>query len=77
MSKFIEMSREKFDKQFKLGAVTLIVREGYSVKKVNQELEVHENSLCHWVQEYETYRKNVFLGKGIALAGYLAQDTTT
>jgi transposase-like protein len=32
-------------------AVKLIREDGYSVKEVSQELEVHENSLYRWVQE--------------------------
>ncbi|MBR8675334.1 transposase, partial [Lactococcus lactis subsp. lactis] len=43
------MSRRKFDKQFKNSAVKLILEEGYSVKEVSQELEVHANSLYRWV----------------------------
>ena len=42
----------KFDKQFKKSAVKLILEEGYSVKEVSQELDVHANSLYRWVQEY-------------------------
>ena len=45
------MARRKFDKQFKNSAVKLILEEGYSVKEVSQELEVHANSLYRWVQE--------------------------
>lgn len=43
------MTRRKFDKQFKISAVKLILEEGYSVKEVNQELDVHANSLYRWV----------------------------
>ena len=49
------MARRKFDKQFKNSAVKLILEEGYSVKEVSQELDVHANSLYHWVQEVEEY----------------------
>ncbi|WP_143465091.1 transposase, partial [Lactococcus chungangensis] len=49
------MARRKFDKQFKNSAVKLILEEGYSVKEVSQELEVHANSLYRWVQEVEEY----------------------
>jgi len=44
MERFI-MARKKFDKQFKNSAVKLILDEGYSVKEVSQELDVHANSL--------------------------------
>jgi transposase-like protein len=56
------MARRKFDKQFKNSAVKLILEEGYSVKEVSQELDVHANSLYRWVQEVEEYEKMLFLG---------------
>lgn len=62
------MARRKFDKQFKNSAVKLILEEGYSVKEVSQELDVHANSLYRWVQEVEEYGENAFPGNGTALA---------
>ena len=62
------MARRKFDKQFKNSAVKLILEEGYSVKEVSQELEVHANSLYRWVQEVEEYGESAFPGNGTALA---------
>lgn len=58
------MARRKFDKQFKNTAVKLILEEGYSVKEVSQELDVHANSLYRWVQEVEEYGENAFPGNG-------------
>lgn len=62
------MTRRKFDKQFKIFAVKLILDEGYSVKEISQELDVHANRLYRWVQEVEEYRDNAFPGNGTALA---------
>lgn len=62
------MARRKFDKQFKISTVELILEEGYSVKEVSQELDIHANSLYRWVQEYEDYGSSAFSGKGTALA---------
>lgn len=59
------MARRKFDKQFKNSAVKLILEEGFSVKEVSQELEVHANSLYRWVEEYG---ESAFPGNGTALA---------
>ena len=56
------MARRKFDKQFKNATVKLILEEGYSVKDVSQELDVHDNSLYRWVQEVEEYREDDFTG---------------
>lgn len=58
------MPRRKFDKQFKNAAVKLILEEGYSAKEVSQELDVHSNSLYHWVQKVEEYGENAFPGNG-------------
>jgi len=54
------MARRKFDKQFKNSAVKLILEEGYSVKEVSQELDIHANSLYRWVQEVEEYGEDDF-----------------
>jgi transposase len=62
-----KMPRRSFNKEYKRAAVKLIIEEGYSIKKVSKELEVHANSLYRWVQEYEKYGKNAFPGKGSAL----------
>ena len=49
------MPRRSFDKVFKLAAVKLVTEEGFSVKEVNLQLEVHANRLYRWVQEVEKY----------------------
>ena len=61
------MARRKFDKQFKNSAVKLILEEGYSVKEVSQELEVHANSLYRWVQEVEEYGESAYLQEELEL----------
>jgi len=61
------MPRRSFDKAFKIAAVKLIIEEGFSVKEVSHQLDVHTNSLYRWVQEYEKYGKSAFPGKGSAL----------
>jgi transposase len=61
------MSRHSFDKQIKLSAVKLIVEEGFSVKEVSKELDIHANSLYRWFKEYEKYVDSAFPGKGSAI----------
>jgi len=61
------MARRKFDKAHKLSAVKLILEEGYSVKEVGRELDIHINSLYRWVAEYEKYGESAFPGHGSAL----------
>ncbi len=38
------MPRRSFDKAFKIAAVKLVSEEGFSVKEVSLQLEVHDNS---------------------------------
>ncbi len=47
------MPRRSFDIAFKIAAVKLVTEEGFSVKEVSLQLEVHANSLYRWVQEVE------------------------
>lgn len=61
------MARRIFDRQFKITAVKLILNEGYSVKEVSKELDVHYNSLYRWVKEYEQFGEGAFPGHGSAL----------
>lgn len=58
------MARRKFDKQFKNSAVKLILEEGYSVKEVSQELEVHANRLYRWVKKLKNMEKVLFQAMG-------------
>lgn len=58
------MARRKFDKQFKNSAVKLILEEGFSVKEVSQELEVHANRLYRWVKKLKNMEKVLFQAMG-------------
>ena len=49
------MSRRKFNREFKMAAVKLIIDDELPVSQVAEELGVHANSLYRWVQEYEKY----------------------
>ena len=67
MERFI-VGRRKFDKQFKTSVLKHILKEGCSVKEVNQEVDVHANSLYRWVQEVEEYGEHAFPVNGTVLA---------
>jgi len=56
--------REKFSKEFKIQVVELVIKEGFSVKMVSSNLEVHPNNIYRWINEYETYGELAFPGKG-------------
>jgi transposase len=57
-------SRRQYDREFKEGAVRLVVDGGRSVRGVAQDLGVHENMLRRWKQEYLQDREHAFPGKG-------------
>jgi len=56
--------RRKFDREFKEGAVRLILDGGRSVREVARDLGIHENMLHRWKQEYLEDQEHSFPGKG-------------
>lgn len=64
------MFRRRFDKEFKVAAVRLVVDEEMPVCQVARELEVHLNSLYRWVNEYEKYGEHAFPGNGTSIYNY-------
>ena len=56
------MKRKSYDKQFKIAAVKLILEEVVPVSVVAKELEIHQNTLYRWVNEYEEYGESAFPG---------------
>jgi len=45
------MSRRRYDRQFKMAAVKLVLEDAMSVSKVAKELFIHYNSLYRWISE--------------------------
>jgi|SRR5690554_5990882 transposase-like protein len=58
------MKRKKYTREFKKQAVKLVLEEGFSVKTVSKELEIHYNSLYKWIVEYEENGELAFPGNG-------------
>ena len=56
--------RRRYDKEFKISAVKMILEEGMSTAEVSRDLGVNENSLYKWKSEYVSDQQNVFPGKG-------------
>ena len=46
------MKRRKFNREFKVEAVKLVRVRGLSVAQAGRDLDVHENVLLKWVQEF-------------------------
>ena len=53
----------------RIAAVKLISEES-SVSVVAKELEIHQNTLYRWVNEYEEHGESAFPGRGTALYLY-------
>lgn len=64
------MGRRKFDRNFKLAAVKLVVHDEMPVSEVAKQLDIHYNSLYRWICEYEEYGESAFPGHGCALYNY-------
>ena len=58
------MPRRRFDRQYKIAAIQLVLQEGRTVTGVAKELGIHENTLYRWIIEYETRGENAFPGNG-------------
>ena len=58
------MKRKQSSKEFKLHAVMLILKENRPIRFVSKQLDVHENTMYRWVQEYGDYGEAAFPGKG-------------
>lgn len=57
-------SRKRYDRQFKVDAVRLIVDGGQSVAAVSRDLGVSSTQLQRWKKELEEDSNSAFPGKG-------------
>ena len=53
-----------YNKEFKVKACELVLKEGIAKKVVAEKLGIHVGILYRWIDEYETYGKDAFVGKG-------------
>jgi transposase-like protein len=58
------MQRGKFSREFKVEAVRLVRERGVSVAQAGQDLNVHENVLRKWVNEFCSDPVDAFPGHG-------------
>ncbi len=54
----------KFNKEFKVNAVRLVVEDGVSVSRASKDLGVGLSTLQRWIRELKTQGKSAFPGKG-------------
>jgi len=56
--------RRKFDREFKIETVRLITERGMSLAQVSRDLDIHENVLRKWRNQYAEDVHHAFPGKG-------------
>ena len=55
---------KRFDKNFKIEAVRLVLEQGRSASSVAKELDIHENTVRKWIREYKLHSDDAFPGSG-------------
>ena len=58
------MQRRRFGREFKIEAVRLVRERGVSVAQAARDLELHENMLRKWVNEFGADPVQPFPGQG-------------
>ena len=56
--------RRKYDKEFKVQAVKLLLESGKTANEVSDNLGINSGNLTRWKREYREDAENAFRGKG-------------
>ncbi len=59
-----EKPRKRYDRQFKINAVSMVVNGEHSVADVARELGITADALYRWKRELSREKKGAFPGKG-------------
>ena len=54
----------RYNKEFKVKACELVLKDGIAKKTVAEKLGINVIMLYRWIDEYETYENDAFVGKG-------------
>ena len=54
----------RYDKEFKLYAVKLVVEDGKRVAEAARELDLAHQTLSRWIAKYKKDQENSFVGSG-------------
>ena len=57
-------TRKKYSKEFKLGAISLVLEQNYSRAEAARSLSIDPNVLSRWIKEHESEDTQPFRGKG-------------
>ncbi|SHI76382.1 transposase [Lutispora thermophila] len=55
---------KRFDKNFNIEAVLLVIEQGYSASSVEKEFDIHEITVQKYIKEYGIYSDDAFPGDG-------------
>ena len=55
---------KRYDKEFKFHAVKQVVEVGKTAAQVARELDITNQTLCTWVQQYRELQNEPFVGSG-------------
>lgn len=55
---------KRYDKDFKLGAVKMVLEKGRSINSVAVDLGVSYDAVHRWIREFKTDPQNSFRGSG-------------
>jgi len=58
------MLASKYDKDFKVNTVKLVLEEGKVAAQVARDLEISEKTLYGWITQYKNDAKHSFVGSG-------------
>ena len=56
--------KRTYSKEFKVKACELVKKDGIKHAVVAEKLGIHHVMLYRWIDEYETYGEEAFVGKG-------------
>ena len=56
--------KRTYSKEFKVKACELVKKDGIRHAVVAEKLGIHHVMLYRWIDEYETYGEEAFVGKG-------------
>ena len=57
-------TRNRYDREFKLEAVKMVLEQGISKIEVGRRLGVHPTSIGNWIKAFQADEEEAFPGKG-------------
>ena len=57
-------TRNRYSKEFKLDAISLVLEQGYTCAEAARSLEINANILGRWIKEHEADDRQAFRGNG-------------